>query len=384
MKILGVFSGLLADKNRKMKKIIKEVETKTKKCSMEKKGKSHMPRPKTFKSLPSAKKTGLKNKINEVLSFWSNLGSLEWEVWSKKIKKIKWLDFTADEFGLAKDSVIELIEILQNGVLKLGHQLERVQFQLHSEEKFWRESDETKADFLSLVSHQLRTPLTVSLLNTEILLFDRRSNLSLEQRKSLQEIFVSLKKMTEMLNVFSIVSKIELSTFVMKARTLNLTEMLDKILADCFEDCKGEKVDISVNHDERAAVIKADADLIKIALSNLVAFSIRNALDKKDGKVKIITCGDSLGVFICFFNSGPSIPVADQDKIFSKGYRTHGPNRENLSDIGLGFYISKTIIDRSGGRIWFESSPEVGTSFHVFLPKENNTIETETNPAPRG
>ena len=328
-----------------------------------------MKRQKTPKSPKN--KSGLKSSINEVLAFIASDKSVGWDSWSKKIKKIKWAEFGDKEYQQAKNELVELIQIMYNHNAQLGHQLEKLQFQLHSEEKFWRESDETKADFLSLVSHQLRTPLTVSLLNVEILLASYHGDLVKEQKKSLQEIFLSLRRMAEMLNVFSIVSKIELNTFILKPKPLDLTEVLRDLLTAKLAENKSTKLKVETDYDTQSGIVRADFDLINIALSNLVSFSVKNALECKNGKVKVITCGDDLGVFICFYNNGPVIPEIDQGKIFSKGYRTNNSNKEDLSDVGLGFYISKTIIDRSGGRIWFESSLEKGTSFHVFLPKAN-------------
>ena len=322
-------------------------------------------------------KLGLKSKINEALVFMTKQKPTEWDKWSEKLKKIKWGEFKEEEYRQSKNEIAELMGTFQNYTARLGRQLEKIQFQLHSEEKFWRESDETKADFLSLVSHQLRTPLTISLLNIEILLAGHHGNLTRRQKKSVKEIFLSLKRMTEMLNVFSIISKIELNTFVLKPKLIDLVEILDNLLADRLADNKNAQLKAETDYDKKFSTVKADFDLINIALSNLIAYSVKNASLEKRGKVKITTCGDKLGVFICFYNNGAAIPVSEQDKIFSKRYQADSSNREDLSDTGLGFYISKTIIDRSGGRLWFESSPEKGTSFHIFLPKENiRPIET--------
>lgn len=321
--------------------------------------------PKIYKSVQTL---SLKKRVNEVAFFTVKLDLRKREEFTGKMKRIKWADFSDEEFVRAKDSIIELIENLQSQLIKTVSRLGKSQLQLESEEKFWKESDETKADFLSLVSHQLRTPLTVALLNTEMLLTHSKK-MPIEQKKSLEEIFESLTKITEMLNVFSIVSKVELNNFIIKAKLINLTEIVDSIFLDISENNKDENLNININHDQKNIEVEADPDLIKIVFKNLMTFSVKNVSGKKKGNVEIVTCGDGVGAFISFFNDGPTIPEAEQKRIFDKGYRNGGPNKEDLSDIGLGFYISKTIIDRSGGRIWFESSPEKGTSFHVFLPK---------------
>jgi len=230
--------------------------------------------------------------------------------------------------------------------------------------------DETKADFLSVVSHQLRTPLTVSILNIEMLLAGYRGKITADQGASLQEILVSLKKMTEMLNIYSIVSKIELETFVPKPRALDLPALAKSII---FEHKKRypSKTKITADFDSKIPSVEGDPDLWKIALTNVISYSIK-ASSVEGKETVIIGRLTDVGVFLSVKSFGPSLSVVETENIFNKGFRLDGSNKEDLADTGFGFYITRKIINLSGGDVWLESDDKKGTVFHIFLPNSRN------------
>ncbi|MBX4210486.1 PAS domain-containing protein [Candidatus Parcubacteria bacterium] len=226
--------------------------------------------------------------------------------------------------------------------------------------------DEIKSDFISIASHQLRTPLTVSTLHTEMLLAGHADPLTDSQREFVEEIHYYNKKMAELLNVFLAVSKIELGTFVMQNKPTNPETVLGDILHELSVQIKKKNINIRKRYAGDVPIIHTDPEFMRIAFQNLLSNAIKYSREK--GTVDI-NMEERRGQFIVeISDSGCGIPLDEQSRVFTKLYRGKNAKRRDSDGSGLGLYITKSIVEKCGGKIWFDSTENKGTTFFISLP----------------
>lgn len=115
-------------------------------------------------------------------------------------------------------------------------------------------------------------------------------------------------------------------------------------------------------------IMSMDSKLIRIVFQNILTNAVKYVGDK--GSVAIDMDQKDSEVLISFADNGCGIPKKDYPKVFSKFYRGENVRLKEPDGTGLGLYIVKSIIDHSGGKIWFESEEGKGTTFHISYPLE--------------
>jgi two-component system, OmpR family, phosphate regulon sensor histidine kinase PhoR len=226
--------------------------------------------------------------------------------------------------------------------------------------------NEIKSDFISIASHQLRTPVAVSTLESEMLLSGHYGELNKEQRKAVYSILRYNKKMTYLLDVFMSVSKIELDRFQIKPRPIDLRLLLDDIINDLIYKVKKKKITLKKQYDVNIPIVDMDPELSRIIFQNLIA----NAINYTPNKGRITIGLEKLEESLVFkvSDTGFGIPDKDQVRLFTKLYRSEKAQNLNSEGSGLGLYITKSVIEKAGYKIWFESEENKGTNFFVEIP----------------
>lgn len=230
-----------------------------------------------------------------------------------------------------------------------------------------RRIDEIKSDFISIASHQLRTPLAVSTLHTEMLLAGHIGQLNKEQEEYVKEIHFYNKKMAELLNVFLSVSKIEMDTFTMELEPLSIESILDDTIHELSSDIDERRIKITkIYYKNPLPKIYADSSLLRVSLQNIISNAIKYS--RVGGKIFIETKRSGGNVLVKVRDTGMGISEKDKSRVFMKLYR--GKNAKKIDSIGtgLGLYIAKSFIEKNRGEIWFDSQINVGTTFFVLLP----------------
>jgi PAS domain S-box-containing protein len=225
---------------------------------------------------------------------------------------------------------------------------------------------EIKSDFLSLVSHQLRTPLSVSNLNTEILLAGHMGTLNPEQYKHIKEINFYNKKMIDLLNIFLAVSKIEFETLAVNGKPKQIVSIIDTILEEYMPLITQKKIHVQKEYEKNLPNLYVDPALTKTALQNIISNSIKYT--PENGEISVILKKTAKHLKVSILDTGWGIPSDEQDQVFNKLYRGRNNKDHDWDGVGVGLYITKSIIEKLEGKISFNSKENVGTSFHVLLP----------------
>ncbi len=231
-----------------------------------------------------------------------------------------------------------------------------------------KEIDKAKSEFVSLASHQLRTPLSAIRWYSEMLIGGDAGEITKKQKDYLNEIDNANHRMISMVNSLLNVSRLELGTFKIEPVELDIIEEAKKILVEMNILAKNNKVKLNTNFDGDLPKIKADRDLLIIIFQNLLSNAIKYSSDKKDGEVYFNLKKDQNFIIIEVQDNGCGIPNNQKDKIFSKMFRANNVVGTNVGGTGLGLYIIKAIIDKTGGDISFESKEGEGTKFIVRIP----------------
>jgi signal transduction histidine kinase len=233
-----------------------------------------------------------------------------------------------------------------------------------------REVDKAKTEFVSLASHQLRTPLSAVNWYTEMLLAGDGGELNKKQTKYLEEVYRSNQRMVELVNALLDVSCLELGTFVIEPESTNIVKLAQSVISEQKPQITQGKIEFSSSFKSNIPPIKADPKLVRMILQNLLSNSIKYS--PANGEVSLkIKMESKNSILIEISDNGYGIPENQQNKIFTKLFRADNVRDKDTDGTGLGLYIVKSVVENSGGKIWFNSSSNElnhGTSFFVSLP----------------
>lgn len=241
-----------------------------------------------------------------------------------------------------------------------------------------REVDKAKTEFISVASHQLRTPLSAINWYAEILLSGDAGKINKSQREYLREIYAGNLRMVELVNSLLDVSRLEMGAFPMENSPTDVTKLAQNVAGELQPAVAAKKLKIKQQYGKHLPSFSADPKLLRIILQNLLSNAIKYT--PKNGRVTLdihaVQAGETIGgkaatepsmVFIVS-DTGCGIPENQQHKIFTKLFRADNVRQLDTTGTGLGLYITKTIIDHSGGKIWFASEENRGTAFYATFP----------------
>ena len=228
-----------------------------------------------------------------------------------------------------------------------------------------REIDKVKTEFVSLASHQLRTPLTSINWYTELLSSEIANSLSEDQKKYLNEITTGSKRMVDLVNALLNASRIEMGTFAVDPTPTDVLKLLQSVLDELRYLTDQKKIKIIVSNDN-VPEINVDPKLFRIVYQNLLTNAVKYT--PEEGLVRVTHQISNNNLLITISDTGYGIPKAQHEKIFQKLFRADNVRERDTQGTGLGLYIVKSIVEHSGGKIWFESQENMGTKFYVQIP----------------
>lgn len=231
--------------------------------------------------------------------------------------------------------------------------------------------DRAKSEFVSLASHQLRTPLSTMGWYAQMMLAGDAGKINKSQKEFLNEIEESNKRMVELVDSLLNTSRIELGTFSIQPQVVNILDTANSILKELEPQISLKKLNLNVKLPKRVPKYMADPKLLRIIFQNLLTNAVKYTPEK--GKVslnlEIIDEKKKTGHYLLSVeDSGFGIPKNEQHKIFTKMFRATNAQKKTTDGNGLGLYLVKSILDNAGGRIWFTSAENKGATFFVELP----------------
>jgi signal transduction histidine kinase len=230
------------------------------------------------------------------------------------------------------------------------------------------EVDRAKTEFVSLASHQLKTPLTAVGWLAEGLITGDKGALTPEQQTYVQSIHETNRQMIAIVNDLLNVSRIELNVLDVRPEDLNIVEFAKSMVDGLRHSAREKNVTINEKYEEGLPQVMADKNLLRMIFQNLLTNAIKYTLPGGSVELEVSHGSDNGKTFIRVADSGIGIPKAAREHIFEKLYRADNAQKTVVDGTGLGLYIIKTIIERVHGGITFDSIEGKGTTFYVTLP----------------
>lgn len=302
------------------------------------------------------KKSGALWKLPMPLEFYRNM----WDV-IKNRKEV----FTSEIQNKRKSGELYTANISISPVLSKEGEIE---FFVGIERDITKEKeiDKAKTEFISLASHQLRTPLSTVNWYTESLLSGESGNVTGPQRQFLEQIYSSSQRMVTLVNSLLNVSRIEMGTFIVEPKETDLLKLLGSEITGLSVESNAKNIKLLFNSNVPSLKIQVDSKLMQMVLQNVIANAIKYSLNNSTIVINVIQTAQSVTISVA--DSGIGIPAKDQNQVFSKLFRADNAKEKVLEGTGLGLYLVKMIMDESGGKVWFKSEEGKGTIFYISLP----------------
>lgn len=238
------------------------------------------------------------------------------------------------------------------------------------------EVNKMKTEILSIASHHLRTPLSALKWSLRIILDEEVGKInSLEQKDMLEKAYDSNERMIELVNDLLDVTRIEEGRFGYSWSYGQIEDIIQEVVDESGPRVKKAGLEIFYSNPFKALPkIKMDPSKIRLVLSNLLDNAIKYTLK---GEIGISVGYKNLEITINIKDTGIGIPAIEKPKVFTKFFRASNAAVFQSHGTGLGLFIVKSIVEKHGGKIWFESEENQGSKFSFSLPVEKRFAPRE-------
>ncbi len=259
--------------------------------------------------------------------------------------QLEFLTIIADELAI----IIEMVTLYEN-LSKTAQELAQL--------------NKLKDEFLSTVSHELKTPLTTIKGFVSVILSGEVGPLNEQQIKFLTVTDQSVNRLTHLISDLLDLSRLN-GKVEMEFQRMDLAELVRNSVSSMLLKAKEKNVALSNETGKDLPQVQADTRWIGQVVDNLLINAIKYA--GPGASVKVSGSDKGEAVVICVEDNGPGIPQEEQKMVFDKFYRGKASAKQ-VPGTGLGLAISKSVIEKHGGKIWLESRPGKGAKFCFALP----------------
>lgn len=229
-----------------------------------------------------------------------------------------------------------------------------------------KEQYETKSELVSIMVHQLRTPLSALKWSLKMLLDGDLGSLSDEQKSILSRSHASNDRMIQLVNDILNVDRIEAGELQYHFTPVNLVALLENLVEEASFKADELGVALTLNKPTEMSSVQADEEKIKVVFRNLIDNALKYTPRGGSVAVNIEATGER--VKVCVKDTGIGISQEDQQNIFSKFFRGLNATRVESEGSGLGLFVTRAIVRKHSGDIEFTSGTDQGTTFCVSVP----------------
>lgn len=230
-----------------------------------------------------------------------------------------------------------------------------------------REIENLKRDFISLASHQIRTPITAIKWFTEILLSKSAGNLTKKQENILKDTRISTKRMIELIGMLLDIAKLESMRFPINLKPTSVIPLVKETVNETKKNFKNKKINIQIKISKNIPKkINVDRKLIRHVFLNLLHNAFKYSNPK--GNVKLELSKNNGGILVKVVDDGIGIPLKEQENLFQKFSRASNAKLKDTEGAGLGLYLAKLIVEAHRGKIGFLKTLGKGTTIYFTIP----------------
>jgi len=227
---------------------------------------------------------------------------------------------------------------------------------------------ELKDQFISHVSHELRSPLTVVYSFVEILLDGLAGEINEQQREFLQIAQRNATQLRQMIEDLLEVTRAQTGKLVVNPCRMAVGQEIEATLEGLRPQASAKRVSLAADLPEHLPAVLADPSRVRQILVNLIDNAVK--FTPEDGSIQVTAClaGAEEALLISVQDTGPGIPETERDDIFRQLYQLDCAAPVTRKGLGLGLFICRELVTRLGGRIWVDSTPGQGSRFSFTLP----------------
>jgi len=292
--------------------------------------------------------------------------------------------YSPDDYGFLTTIANELSVSLQNSerfdeIQKfnktLTEQVEAATQQLRESNKKLQSLDQAKDEFISMASHQLRTPLTSVKGYISMMMEGDAGPVTDDQKKLLGEAFASSQRMVYLISDLLNVSRLKTGKFIIEKTSINLPKMVEQEVSQLIPAAETRNLVLSYASPTRFPELMLDETKTRQVIMNFIDNAIYYT--KSGGRIEVTLLADRNHIEYRVKDTGIGVPARDQHKLFTKFFRARNARSARPDGTGLGLYMAQKIITAQGGSIYFESKEGKGSvfGFNLPLPDENSSIQ---------
>lgn len=296
---------------------------------------------------------------------------------------VKVLEIIADELVIAIQNAMRFEEI-QKFNITLQEKVDDATKKLRAANKRLIELDQTKDDFISMASHQLRTPLTSIKGYVSMVMEGDAGKITKKQNDLLNQSFLSAQRMVYLIADLLNVSRLRTGKFVIEPKKTNLAEVIEGEMSQLTETAKARNLELNYKKPNNFPELMLDETKIRQVLMNFIDNAIYYTpsgghisvnLEDKGEEIKFTVVDDGIGV-----------PKNVQHNLFNKFYRADNAKKARPDGTGLGLFMAKKVIVAQGGSIIFSSQEGKGSTFgfsftkRPLLPENFKGVEVKQSP----
>lgn len=230
------------------------------------------------------------------------------------------------------------------------------------------EANILKTEFISIISHQLCSPLSAIKWNMEVIETERDPGECISEKQNifLSNIKKSNEQMLKMVTDLLEVARIDQGKAIFEKKNLNLLDLVEESVADFQNLANEKKIEINFEADPVHQNVCVDEKKMRIVLDNLIGNAIKYS--REGGKIEIRLKEQKRKIVFSVRDWGVGIPRYQHRQIFEKFFRSKNESRYRTDGIGIGLYMARMILKHCDGEVWFESEAGKGSTFYFSLP----------------
>lgn len=293
-------------------------------------------------------------------------------------KDLTFLEIFAPEMVVAIQRAEEH-EKVQNFNVYLQAEVARKTRELQDANEHLKELDKAKDEFISMASHQLRTPLTAIKGYLSMLMEGDAGDLKMAQYDFVNEAFEGANRMVSLINDLLNVSRMDTGRFFLEPKNVDLKGLVEQEIKQLSNSAKDKRLFLELQAKKDLPKVTADETKIRQVVMNFMDNAIYYTMS---GGVTITLEKEKESVIFKVKDTGMGVPEVEKHNLFTKFYRADNARKIRPDGTGLGIYLAKKVIEDHGGEIIFESEEGKGSVFGFKLPIKSKIKKEITIPPP--
>ncbi len=258
------------------------------------------------------------------------------------------------------------IEALSQALERERQTRERLEAELAEARAAAEAAEQARQEFISLVTHELRVPMTSIKGYSDLLLKGVMGPLTDMQRTYMGVIRINVERMARMVSDLSDINKIEGHRLKLEIDAVPIAEAVEAALRPYRARIEEKNQTLTVNVPDTLPPVRANRERLVQIVGNLV--SNAHNYTPEGGQITITASTEGNTVHLAVQDNGIGILEEEQPRVFEKFFRASDEETRQIPGNGLALHVTKLLVELQGGRIWFESRRGEGSTFHITLP----------------